>query len=53
VHFVANVKRYEQSSDLLDDAGVLELSAIDGAHARDLCGQFRGGFAGIVVISAD
>src|SRR5271170_6373669 len=46
VAFVADVHPDEQGGDLLDDAGVLEWSAIDGADAWDLCCQFAGELGG-------
>ena len=53
VAFVADVHADEQRGDLLDDAGVFEWTAIDGADAGNLCCQFAGELRGVGIVAAD
>src|SRR6201997_51867 len=53
VAFVANVQANQQSGDLLDDARILQLSAIDRADAGNLRREFARELCGIGIIAAD
>jgi len=51
--FMANIESDEQGGDLLDNAGILKLSAIKRTQARDFCRQFRDRLNCILVVAAD
>src|SRR5580658_4389089 len=53
VALVADVHTDEQGSDLLDDAGVLQWTAINGADAGNFSRQFAGELRGIGIVAAD
>src|SRR5271165_4282449 len=52
VHLVANIEGDEQRGHGLDDARILQLAAINGAHAWNLGGQFGRDLPGTVVVAA-
>ena len=52
MHFVADVEGNKQRGHGFDDAGVLQLAAVDGAYAGDLHGEFRRDLSGVVVVAA-
>src|SRR5271170_2072771 len=53
MHFVPDVEGDEQCGHGLDDAGVLQLAAVDGAHTGNLHRQLGSNLASIVVVAAD
>src|ERR1017187_5918697 len=53
VAFVAEVHADEQGGDLLEAAGVVELSAVDAADAGNLCRQFAGELRGVGIIAGN
>ena len=52
VPFVPDVETDQQRGDLLDNARVLKLPAIDRSHARDLRREFHCNLRGIGIIAA-
>lgn len=53
VDFIARVEANQQSSEGLDDAGVFEFSAVQGANARDFCGEFARCALRFIVVAAN
>ena len=51
--FVADVKSDENGGDLLNDAGVLQLSSVEGANSRNFSRQFANALSGVLIIAAD
>src|ERR1700682_739140 len=52
VPFVPDVETDQQRGDLLDDARILQLPAINRSHARDLHREFYRNLRGIWIITA-
>src|SRR5712692_3172275 len=53
VALVPDVQSDQERSDLLQDARAFQFAAIDGAHARNSCGQRSHGLTGAGIIAAD
>src|SRR5689334_19908089 len=53
VAFVTNVEADKQGGNLFEDAGGLELAAINGADAGNFCGESADGLIGVRVVAAN
>src|SRR5579863_2260746 len=53
VAFMADVQANQQSGDLLDDAGIFQLPAVNGADARNFCREITGELRGVGIIAAN